>query len=96
MSRALIRVAYLLLALLTLATFGGYVLIGQVFRGGAGPGWPPDRPVEWAVFAGVTGSVVRIDLVGVAPGGESARTEAVENDRDPAAASVELRPFAHA
>lgn len=62
MSRALIRVAYILLGLLTLATFGGYFLIGAVLRGGASPAWPPDRPVEWGVFAGVTGSVVGLML----------------------------------
>lgn len=62
MSRSLVRVAYLLLALLTLATFGGYFLIGQVLRGGASPAWPPDRTVEWGVFAGVTGAVVGLIL----------------------------------
>jgi hypothetical protein len=62
MSRSLVRIAYVLLGLLTLATFGGYVLIGQVLRGGASSGWPPDRPVEWGVFAGVTGSVVGLIL----------------------------------
>ncbi len=62
MSRALVVVAYVLLGLLTLATFGGYVLIGYVLRGGASAGWPPDRPIEWGVFAGVTGSVVGLIL----------------------------------
>ena len=62
MSRALIRVAYVLLGLLTLATFGGYFLIGHVLKGGDHAGWPPDRPVEWGVFAGVTGSVVGLLL----------------------------------
>ena len=60
MSRALIRVAYVLFGLLTLATFGGYFLIGHVLSGGERPGWPPDRQVEWGVFAGVTGSVVAL------------------------------------
>ena len=62
MSRALIRVAYVLLGLLTLATFGGYFLIGHVLAGGASPRWPPDRPVEWGVFAGVTGAVAGLIL----------------------------------
>jgi hypothetical protein len=62
MSRALIRIAYLLLGLLTVATFGGYFLIGHILRGGASPAWPPDRPVEWGVFAGVTGAVVGLML----------------------------------
>lgn len=62
MSRALIRVAYILFGLLTLATFGGYFLIGYVLAGGEKKGWPPDRPVEWGVFAGVTGAVVGLIL----------------------------------
>ncbi len=62
MSRALVRVAYVLLGLLTLATFGGYFLIGYVLKGGESPAWPPDRQVEWGVFAGVTGSVVGLML----------------------------------
>jgi biotin transporter BioY len=62
MSRALIVVAYVLFGLLTLATFGGYFLIGHVLGGGEHPGWPPDRPVEWAAFAGVTGAVVGLML----------------------------------
>jgi hypothetical protein len=60
MSRALVRVAYVLFGLLTLATFGGYFLIGHVLSGGERPGWPPDRQVEWGVFAGVTGAVVAL------------------------------------
>jgi hypothetical protein len=62
MSRALIVVAYVLFGLLTLATFGGYFLIGYVLKGGPSPSWPPDRPVEWATFAGVTGAVVGLLL----------------------------------
>ncbi|HEY2155504.1 MAG TPA: hypothetical protein VGH33_07735 [Isosphaeraceae bacterium] len=62
MSRALIVVAYVLLGLLTLATFGGYFLIGYVLKGGASPAWPPDRPVECGVFAGITGAVVGLLL----------------------------------
>jgi hypothetical protein len=62
MSRALVRIAYLLLGLLTLATFGGYFLIGYVLKGGASPAWPPDRMVEWGVFGGVTGAVVGLIL----------------------------------
>jgi hypothetical protein len=62
MSRGVVILAYVLFGLLTLATFGGYFLIGYVLRGGANPAWPPDRPIEWATFAGVTGSVVGLIL----------------------------------
>ena len=62
MSRSLIRIAYILLGLLTLATFGGSFLIGHFLQGGASPAWPPDRMVEWGVFAGVTGAVVGLIL----------------------------------
>lgn len=65
MSRGVLILAYVLFGLLTLATFGGYFLIGSVLRGGESPAWPPDRPVEWGVFAGVTGSVVGL-LLGLA------------------------------
>jgi hypothetical protein len=62
MSRGVVILAYVLLGLLTLATFGGYFLIGHVLRGGASPAWPPDRPVEWGTFAGVTGAVIGLIL----------------------------------
>ena len=62
MSRGVVILAYVLLGLLTLATFGGYFLIGHVLSGGERPGWPPDRAVEWGVFAGVTGAVVGLIL----------------------------------
>jgi len=64
MSRGIIRLAYVLLALMSLASFGGPFLIGTVLRGGESPTWPPDRPVEWGVVAGVTGVVVVV-LIGL-------------------------------
>jgi hypothetical protein len=54
------RLPYVLLILMTIASFGGPVGIGVVLRGGASPNWPPDRTVEWVAFAGVTGLVVAL------------------------------------
>jgi hypothetical protein len=65
MSRNVVRIAYALLAAMTLLSFGGPFLIGTIMRGGASPNWPPDRPVEWTVFAVVTGLVLVV-LVGIA------------------------------
>ena len=41
------RLPYVLLGALTLASFGGPLVILLVVRGGASELWPPDRPVEW-------------------------------------------------
>ncbi len=60
MSKRTVRLAYALLGLMTLASFGGPFLIGMILRGGANPEWPPDRPVEWVAFAGIAGLVVII------------------------------------
>jgi hypothetical protein len=49
-----------LLGLMTLATFAGPFVIGVVLRGGESKGWPPDRPVEWLTFFGITGAVVAL------------------------------------
>jgi hypothetical protein len=65
MSRKVLRLAYALLAAMTLLSFGGPFLIATIMRGGASPNWPPDRPVEWTVLACVTGLVVVI-LIGIA------------------------------
>jgi hypothetical protein len=43
---------------MTVFTFGGPVLIGYVLGGGASPRWPPDRPIEWATFLGISAMVV--------------------------------------
>jgi hypothetical protein len=43
-----------LFGMLTLLTFAGPLAIFAVGRGGDRPTWPPDRPVEWRVFLGVT------------------------------------------
>jgi hypothetical protein len=47
-----------MLALMTVASFGGPIGIGAVLRGGASPDWPPDRPVEWATLVGVSACVL--------------------------------------
>jgi hypothetical protein len=48
---------------MTVASMGGPFLIGTTLRGGDRPGWPPDRPVEWATFIGVTSAVALLMLV---------------------------------
>ena len=58
MSGRLPRGPYVLLGLLTLATFAGPVAIIASLRGGASREWPPDRPVEWYIFGLTTGLVV--------------------------------------
>ena len=52
------RLPYVLLGLMTLATFGGPVVIGLVLSGGPSGKWPPDRPVEWWTLGIVSGVVV--------------------------------------
>jgi hypothetical protein len=47
-----------MLGLMTLASFGGPLLIFVVVRGGSRATWPPDRAVEWWVIGGVIGLVV--------------------------------------
>lgn len=47
-----------LLALMTVATLLGPIVITLTLRGGARPGWPPDRPVEWWTLGLVVGAVV--------------------------------------
>ncbi len=58
MSRRLSRGPYVLLGLMTLATFAGPVAIVAILRGGASREWPPDRAVEWWIFGLTTGLVV--------------------------------------
>jgi hypothetical protein len=61
-----IRRAMTLLALMTIAAFGGPVGIGAVLRGGKSPKWPPDRPVEWATLFGVSGLVLALMVLSIA------------------------------
>ncbi len=56
------RLPFVLLGAMTLATFGGPLLIGASLRGGQRPEWPPDRPVEWATLLGVSGTVAGLML----------------------------------
>jgi hypothetical protein len=58
MSQRLSRTPFVLLGLMTIFTVGGPLIIARTIQGGASPRWPPDRPVEWWVFLGVTGAVV--------------------------------------
>jgi hypothetical protein len=41
------RLPYVLLAAMTVVSFGGPFLILAVVKGGESERWPPDRPVEW-------------------------------------------------
>ncbi len=52
------RLPFVLLGLMTVLTFGGPLAIGYVLQGGASPKWPPDRPVEWFTFLGISGMVL--------------------------------------
>jgi hypothetical protein len=60
------RRALVLLAMMTLATFGGPVAIGVVLRGGKSPDWPPDRAVEWMTLVGITALVIGMMVMCVA------------------------------
>jgi hypothetical protein len=51
---------------MTVACFGGPVLIALVLAGGQHDAWPPDRPIEWKVFIGVTAAVVLLMVAAVA------------------------------
>jgi hypothetical protein len=51
------RWPFALLGVMTLLAFGGPFLIWLVLRGGRSPDWPPDRPVEWWTFGGISGAV---------------------------------------
>ena len=44
------RWPWFLLALMTLACFGGPLAIYLVLQGGESPSWPPDRLIEWVIF----------------------------------------------
>ena len=57
---------FVLLALMTIASFGGPVAFGVVLRGGQRPTWPPDRAVEWAALGGITALVLALMIVGIA------------------------------
>ncbi|CAN5733819.1 hypothetical protein BH23PLA1_BH23PLA1_07350 [soil metagenome] len=57
MPEPLRRLPFVLLGLMTVVTFLGPFVILLVLRGGRRPVWPPDRPVEWVVFWGVSGVV---------------------------------------
>ena len=52
------KTPFVLLGLMTVLTVGGPIAITQAIKGGASPGWPPDRPVEWWTFGLVTGAVL--------------------------------------
>lgn len=52
------RLPLVLLGLMTIASFGGPFAAWAVIRGGESPDWPPDRLVEWVVFAAIVALVV--------------------------------------
>jgi hypothetical protein len=54
------RLPYILLAAMTLASFGGPFVILLVLRGGKSARWPPDRLVEWIAIAVVFGLVIAL------------------------------------
>lgn len=62
------RLPYVLLGLMTLASFGGPFGIVAILQGGERPGWPPDRPVEWVAFAAICGLVAALMIACLALG----------------------------
>lgn len=54
------KTPFVLLGLMTVLTVVGPLAISQSIKGGASPGWPPDRPAEWWIFTLVTGAVVAL------------------------------------
>ncbi len=44
------RLPYVLLAAMTVVSFGGPFVIVAVICGGDSAGWPPDRPIEWVTI----------------------------------------------
>jgi hypothetical protein len=44
------RLPYVLLAAMSLVSFGGPFVILGVIWGGESSRWPPDRPIEWIVL----------------------------------------------
>ena len=51
------RAPFVLLGLMTMASFGGPFAIVAAIRGGTSPDWPPDRAIEWWAFGLTTGLV---------------------------------------
>jgi hypothetical protein len=49
-----------LLAVMTVSSFGGPFLIAWVLGGGDQPDWPPDRLIEWVVFSAVVALVLTL------------------------------------
>jgi lipid-A-disaccharide synthase-like uncharacterized protein len=68
MSAPVSKLPFVLLGLMTLATFTGPFLIRFTIRGGRSPAWPPDRPAEWWVFGLVTGAVAVLMIACLAVG----------------------------
>ena len=54
------RAPFILLGLMTMASFGGPFALVATIRGGASPDWPPDRAIEWWAFGLTTGLVAAL------------------------------------
>ncbi len=59
-----VKLLFGLFVAMTLASFGGPVLVGFTLWGGDSPNWPPDRPIEWVVVIG-TGLTVLILMLAI-------------------------------
>jgi hypothetical protein len=67
------RLPFVLLGLMTVATFGGPVAFGLALGGGASAAWPPDRAVEWWTLGVISGLVVGLMVACIAVGVANAR-----------------------
>ena len=68
MAAPLRRWPFVLLGLMTIASFGGPIGIVAILRGGDHAGWPPDRPVEWLAFSAICGLVAALMVACLALG----------------------------
>jgi hypothetical protein len=78
---------FVLLGLMTVASFGGPFLIFVTIQGGERPGWPPDRPIEWWMFGLITGLVAVLMIACLALGLVRGREVVAQQGPEPPAGS---------
>ncbi len=57
------RLPLAILGVMTVVSFGGPFALRAILMGGAQPGWPPDRPVEWIALTGICGLVAILMII---------------------------------